>query len=282
MRLALVTAKHVEPRATDDRLLCEALAARGHGFDWFAWDDEAARWQDYERVVLRSCWDYHLYTQRFQRWLQGLGVAGVNLVNPLPFVRENLHKRYLLRLADAGIPVPPLKLVPHGSEAALADLQAELGGGELVVKPAVSGSAWRTLHVPAHGAAAAQAEFAALTRERDVIVQSFIPEIGSLGEYSLMFFGGRYSHAVLKTPRTGEFRCQREYGGSVTALPAPASVLETARRALAVFGAPPYARLDLVVTRGMPMIMEVELIEPVLFFAEAGGSAALMADALTA
>src|SRR4029077_9937207 len=104
---------------------------------------------------------------------------------------------------------------------ALADLQAELGGGELVVKPAVSGSAWRTLRVPAHGAAAAQAEFAALTRERDVIVQRFIPEIGSLGEYSLMFFGGRYSHTVLKTPRTGEFRCQREDGGRVTALSAP-------------------------------------------------------------
>jgi glutathione synthase/RimK-type ligase-like ATP-grasp enzyme len=282
MRLALVTAKHVEPHATDDRLLCEALTARGHGFDWFAWDDEAARWQDYDRVVLRSCWDYHLYTVRFQRWLQGLGMAGVNLVNPLPLVLENLHKRYLLRLADAGIPVPPLKLVPHGSQVVLADLQAELGDGDLIVKPAVSGSAWRTLRVPPDDAAAAQPEFAALAQERDVIVQAFVPEIGSLGEYSLMFFGGRYSHAVLKTPRDGEFRCQSQYGGSVTAPAPPAEVLETAQRARAVFGGPPYARLDLVVSRGLPMVMEVELIEPVLFFAEAPQSAALMVDTLSA
>ncbi len=282
MRIALVTAKHEEPYATDDRLLCAALAARGYGFDWLAWDDEAVGWQDYERVVLRSCWDYHLYTARFQRWLHGLDAAGVNLVNPLALVRDNLHKRYLLKLEAEGVPVPPLRLATRSSQVVLADLQIELGGGDLVVKPAVSGSAWRTLRVPAGGAADAQVEFAALVAERDVIVQTFVPEIGSLGEYSLMFFGGRYSHAVLKTPRAGEFRCQREYGGSVTALAPPTAVLETARRALAVFGAPPYARLDLVVSRGRPMVMEAELIEPVLFFAEAEGSAALMADALAA
>lgn len=282
MRIALVTAKHVQPHATDDNLLCEALAARGHGFDWLAWDDETARWQDYERVVLRSCWDYHLYTARFQRWLQLVEVAGVQLVNPLTLVRENLHKRYLLSLVEAGVPVPPLRLVRRGATLELADLQSELGGGDLIVKPAVSGSAWRTLRVAAEGVAAARPEFAALVAERDVIVQSFLPEIGSLGEYSLMFFRGRYSHAVLKTPRTGEFRCQREFGGSVRAVTPPAQVLDVAQRALAVFGVPPYARLDLVVSRGIPMVMEAELIEPVLFFAEAGGAAALMAEALVA
>lgn len=282
MRIALVTAKHVEPHATDDRFLCEALAARGHGFDWLAWDDETVRWQDYERVVLRSCWDYHLYTARFQCWLQGLGSAGVNLVNPLPLVKGNMHKQYLLRLADVGVPVPPLKLVPRGAAAELSELQTELGGGDLIVKPAISGSAWRTMRVPADDAAGVQAEFVALAHERDVIVQRFVPEIGDLGEYSLMFFGGCYSHTVLKTPRAGEFRCQREYGGSVTAITPPAEVRGIAQRALAVFGAPPYARLDIVLSGGIPMVMEVELIEPVLFFAQAGGSADLMADALTA
>lgn len=281
MRIALVTAKHVEPHATDDKLLCEALSARGHDYDWLAWDDEHARWQDYERVVLRSCWDYHLYTARFQRWLQSLDTLGARLVNPLPLVRENLHKRYLLRLAEAGVPVPPLKLVPRGTATQITELQAELGG-ELIVKPAISGSAWRTLRVAPDGAAAAQREFAALVTERDVIVQRFVPEIGSLGEYSLMFFAGRYSHAVLKTPRAGEFRCQREFGGSVTAITPPVRVLDAAQRALAVFGAPAYARLDLVVSGEVPMVMEAELIEPVLFFAEAPQSAALMVDALAA
>lgn len=282
MRIALVTAKHVEPHATDDKLLCQVLTVRGHDHDWLAWDDESARWQDYERIVLRSCWDYHLHAARFQRWLQSLDTSGARLVNPLPLVRENLHKRYLLRLAEAGVPVPPLKLIPRGATLALTEVQAELGGGELIVKPAVSGSAWRTLRVPVDGAAAAQVEFAALVAERDAIVQRFVPEISSLGEYSLMFFSGRYSHAVLKTPRAGEFRCQSEYDGSVSSLAPPAEVLETAGRALAVFGAPAYARLDLVVSRDVPMVMEVELIEPVLFFAEAPPSAAMMVDALIA
>lgn len=281
MHIALVTAKHVDPARTDDALLCAALVEQGDSFEWLPWDRDGVRWQQYDRVVLRSCWDYHRELPRFAAWLESLAELGAALVNPLPVVWENLHKAYLLKLAAAGVPVPPLKLLARGSHGELTRLQAELGA-ELIVKPAVSGSAWRTFRVPAGGAAHAQAEFAALVAERDAIVQAFVPEIQTRGEYSLMFFAGRYSHAVLKTPAAGEFRCQGEYGGSVTALDPPAAVRAAAERALAVFGAPPYARLDIVVSRGLPLVMEVELIEPVLFFAAAPGSAALMVDALAA
>ena len=280
MRIALVTAQHIDPARTDDALLSAALAERGHSVHWQAWDAEGVRWRDYDRVVLRSCWDYHREPPRFSAWLDSLG-EDVPLVNPLPLVRENLHKRYLLKLASAGVPVPPLKLVAQGSGATLAVLQAELGGGDLVVKPAVSGSAWRTLRVPAGGAIAAEAEFAALVAERDAIVQCFVPEIRA-GEYSLMYFRGRYSHAVLKTPARDEFRCQAEYGGIVTNLDPPTAVRETAERALALFGAPPYARLDLVWSQGGARVMEVELIEPVLFFAHHRAAALHMVDALAA
>ena len=281
MHLALVTARHVDPARTDDAELCSALAARGHRFDWHAWDAEGVRWQDYDRVVLRSCWDYHRHLTRFVAWLESLSTAGARLVNPLPLVRDNLHKRYLLTLAAAGVPVPPLRLVSRGTAPVLAELQQELGGGELIVKPAVSGSAWRTLKVAADEATAAQDEFTALVAERDAIVQCFVPEIAA-GEYSLMFFGGRYSHAVLKTPAQGEFRCQAEYGGSVTALGPPPAVRATAERALALFGTPAYARLDLVLSRGTAVVMEVELIEPVLFFAQHPTAAAHMLESLAA
>ncbi len=281
MRLALVTAKHVDPQRTDDAVLCAAIAEQGHSFDWHAWDAEDVCWRDYDRVVLRSCWDYHRHLPRFSAWLESLEEGGAQLVNPLPRVRENLHKRYLLTLAAAGVPVPPLRLLSQGGCEELAQVQAELGGGELVVKPAVSGSAWRTLKVPADDATVAQGEFAALVAERDVIVQCYVPEI-ALGEYSLMFFGGRYSHAVLKTPARDEFRCQAEYGGIVSAVTPPPAVRATAERALALFGAPPYARLDLVLSRGTPLVMEVELIEPVLFFAQHRAAAASMLESLAA
>jgi|SRR5579859_260017 len=280
MRIALVTAKHIDPARTDDALLSAALAEQGHSFDWQAWDAEGVRWQDYDRVVLRSCWDYHRELPRFSAWLDSLG-EDVSLVNPLPMVRENLHKRYLLTLAAAGVPVPPLRLVTQGSGATLGTLQAELGGGELVVKPAVSGSAWRTLRVAADGASAAEAGFAALVTERDAIVQRFVPEIRE-GEYSLMFFRGRYSHAVLKTPAQGEFRCQAEYGGIVSALAPPAPLCATAERALALFGTPAYARIDMVLSAGRAMVMEVELIEPVLFFTQYRAAALSMAESLAA
>lgn len=281
MRFALVTARHVDPARTDDAVLCAALTAQGQSVDWHAWDAEGVRWQDYDRVVLRSCWDYHRHLPRFAAWLEFLGIAGVQLVNPLPLVRENLHKRYLLGLAAAGIPVPPLRLVPQGSRATLAALQAELGGDEFVVKPAVSGSAWRTLRVPATVTAETEAEFAALVAERDAIVQRFLPEIRA-GEYSLMFFRGLYSHAVLKTPAPGEFRCQAEYGGSVIACAPSASLRATAEQALMLFGTPAYARIDLVLSEGRAMVMEVELIEPVLFFTQHRAAALSMAESLAA
>jgi len=281
MRLALVTAKHVAPADTDDAFLCAALAARGCSYEWHAWDEAGVRWRDYDRVVLRSCWDYHRELPRFASWLRSLEQDGTRLVNPLPLVRDNLHKRYLLKLAAAGVPVPPLCLVTEGSGVRLAELRAQLGA-ELVVKPAVSGAAWRTFRVPADDAAQAQAEFTTLSAERDVIVQAFVPEIETLGEYSLMFFAGRYSHAVLKTPPAGEFRCQAEYGGSAVPAKPPAEVLATAQRALALYGTPPYARLDLVLSADGPKVMEAELIEPVLFFRHAPAAAAMMVDALAA
>src|SRR5690348_12877856 len=91
MRIALVTAQHIDPARTDDALLSAALAERGHSVHWQAWDAEGMRWRDYDRVVLRSCWDYHRELLRFSAWLDSLG-EDVPLVNPLPLVRENLHK----------------------------------------------------------------------------------------------------------------------------------------------------------------------------------------------
>lgn len=281
MRIALVTALHVDPHLTDDVFLSDALAERGQGFDWRAWDDPSVPWQDYDRVVLRSCWGYHLQASRFETWLERLDALGVRLMNPSSMVRANIHKRYLLELAAAGVAIPPLRLVPQGSAPPLTDLQRDLDGGGLILKPAISGLAWRTLRVEEAGIPAAQPAFTALLAEQDVLVQTFVPEVQSLGEYSLIFFAGRYSHAVLKTPEAGEFRCQPEYGGSVMAITPPAAVLETAEQALRFFGKPPYGRVDLVISRGMPMVMEVELIEPVLFFSQAPAATARMVDVLT-
>ena len=282
MHIALVTARHVDPDLTDDVYLSEALTECGQRFDWRAWDDPAVRWQDYDRVVLRSCWGYHLDTPRFEAWLMRLDVLGVHLINPSSLVRGNIHKRYLLELAAAGVPIPKLRLVPQGSTATLESLQREMDSAELIVKPAVSGCSWRTFRVPAGSTERWEAELAVLTAERDVLVQAFVPEIQTLGEYSLIFIAGRYSHAILKTPVAGEFRCQPEYGGRIAATIPPDSVFRAAERASLFTGDPTYARVDIVESAGTPMIMEVELIEPVLFFRQAPEAARRLAQALCA
>jgi glutathione synthase/RimK-type ligase-like ATP-grasp enzyme len=277
LRVALVTARKVDPFATDDAHLTRALASAGIDADWLAWDAHAADWPRYDLVVLRSTWDYPQRLAEFTAWLDAQHAAGVRLANSHAVVRDNLHKRYLARLAAAGLPVPALKLLPQGAKVTLAALAAELGSDDLVIKPAVSGTAWKTFRTRLH--ADPQAALDALLAERDTVVQRYLPEIGT-GEWSLVYLGGEYSHAVLKRPKRGDFRCQGEFGGTVEARIPKAGLVQVADRVLARHPPTLYARVDLVVTAEGPQVMEVELVEPQLFFGPAPASLPRMIDAM--
>jgi glutathione synthase/RimK-type ligase-like ATP-grasp enzyme len=142
-----------------------------------------------------------------------------------------------------------------------------LGGEDAVIKPAVSGTAWHTWRVRERGVSASQEEMQRLLLERDMLVQRYEPGVTEQGEWSLVFIGGFYSHAVLKQPRPGDFRSQGNFGGSVHGLEAPAALRNAAGRALALLGnGAAYARVDMIDSPQGPLLMEVELIEPVLFF----------------
>jgi len=267
MRLALVTAVDVDPAATDDRSLQAALAERGHAVEWLAWDDPQACWAEYDCVLLRSCWGYHLRPEKFRAWVERCARQGVMLVNPPSMVLHNMHKHYLLELAAAGNRVPPLTFLRRGTESDLAATLALLGGGDAVIKPAVSGTAWHTWRVRDRGVPASQAEMQRLLLERDMLVQRYEPGVTEQGEWSLVYIGGFYSHAVLKKPRPGDFRSQGNFGGSVHDLEAPPALRSAAGRALALLGnGAAYARVDMIDSPQGPLLMEVELIEPVLFF----------------
>jgi glutathione synthase/RimK-type ligase-like ATP-grasp enzyme len=278
LRVALVTARKVDPFATDDAHLTRALAAAGIEADWLAWDAHAADWPRYDLVVLRSTWDYPQRLAEFTAWLDAQHAAGVKLANSHAVVRDNLHKRYLARLAATGLPVPALKLLPQGARVTLAALAAELGSDDLVIKPAVSGTAWKTFRTRTHDDP--EVALDALLAERDTVVQRYLPEIAQ-GEWSLVYLGGEYSHAVLKQPRRGDFRCQGEFGGTVEARIPKAGLVQVAERVLARHPPTLYARVDLVVTAEGPQVMEVELVEPQLFFGAVPGSAARAASILS-
>jgi glutathione synthase/RimK-type ligase-like ATP-grasp enzyme len=280
-RVAFVTRGSLPHGAPDDLPAAAELARRGIGVDHVAWDDPGADWSEYDAILLRSTWDYHLRLSEFFDWLNGLERDRLPVWNPPELVRWNARKTYLRELEAAGFRVPKTLWAPPGSGATLAGLFAEAGWERAVVKPIVSASAAGTELIARSDAAAHEQAFAQIRDDHGAMVQEFLPEIGRRGEMSLMFFDRQFSHAARKRPKAGEFRVQEHHGGTAEPAMAAEATVEAARRVLdGVPGDTLYARIDLVEDGTDPILMEVELIEPTLFFALDPDSSARFAETL--
>ena len=275
------------PEVTDDdRLLADALSSRGVSVHAVPWSDPTAQWSAFDVVVVRSCWDYFLRAGEFHAWLDRLEAEGARVHNDVRVLRWNAEKTYLRSLGELGIPVIPTRWLAAGSATSLGELRRETGWSDLVVKPTVSGGAHRTWRATPDAQSADDARLAEMLGEGAVMVQPLVAEIERDGEWSLVFFAGRYSHAVLKRPRTGDFRVQHEHGGTLEPVEPAAPVIAAAARAVEAipFGdAPPlYARVDGCIVNGELLLMELEVLEPELFLRCAPESAGRLADALLA
>jgi len=193
--------------------------------------------------VLRSTWDYHLHLPEFLRWVAKVEASGLPLWNPPSTVRWNVDKAYLAEVEARGARIVPTRFAGRGSRTSLLALMLEAGWTEAVVKPSVSGGAfetWRAHRTPEDGA-----RFARQLAQMDCLVQPLVPELITDGEWSLLFFEGRYSHAVLKRPGPEDFRVQEEFGGLFAAARPSPEVVADATRALGATGRETlYARVD--------------------------------------
>jgi glutathione synthase/RimK-type ligase-like ATP-grasp enzyme len=248
--------------------------------------DAPRDWTAYRGVLLRSPWDYFEHAAKFRAWLDELERERVPCWNPVPLVRWNMDKRYLRDLEARGVPIVPT-LWFDGADArapdAIAERVASAGWPEVVVKPTVSGGAWRTLRLRREEVAAHGEHLKTVLAESGLMVQPFLPEILAEGEYSFVFFDGAYSHAAQKRAKPGDYRVQWTHGG--THVPAAVSRALVAQAEAALAAAPEpglYARVDGVVRDGRLLLMELEQIEPYLFFAQGPGSAERFVAALSA
>ncbi|MDQ6897045.1 MAG: hypothetical protein M3171_10645 [Actinomycetota bacterium] len=260
--VALVTCADERYADPEIGVVADGLRERGLTVDVVAWDTELD-WAAYPLVTVRSTWDYFDRLPDFMQWVTQVDRL-TRLVNPADVIRWNTHKGYLLELASHGVPTVPTRLVP-GTSTDVADQIRECPWEELVLKLAVDGGArtlWRGCRDDPTMSRAAER----LADRGDVIVQPFVPAIAD-GERSLVFLGGRLSHAVRKVPASGDYRSQSFLGG--TEVPHEPDSAEL-RVALAAMAAAPgrlaYARVDLVEHEGTPSLMELEVIEPDLFF----------------
>jgi glutathione synthase/RimK-type ligase-like ATP-grasp enzyme len=253
---------------------------------WTAHVDDAEGLRGHALVLPLLAWGYHCDHARWLRACETWRQAGIPVSNPADVLAWNSDKRYLLRLAAQGVPVPHTL---HASRLTPEDLErgfSETGAEELIVKPSVSGGAWKTHRIrrgesfdavfhdlpSAHGEAG-----------MDMLIQPYLPTIASEGETSLLFFGGAFSHAVNKRPPAGDFRVQEQFGGMYTALASPPpGAVALAERTLAAIGTPLlYARIDTVPDAGGRwLLMEAELIEPDFYLGVDPGRGAGFAEAL--
>lgn len=256
----------VLPEPDPDQAPIEAaIEAAGLSVATWAWDDPAADFSQARCTVIRATWNYPWMLEEFSQWL--LKVAGQTaLLNPAPLIRWNLHKRYLLDLQDAGVPITPTAVLPRGAGTSLESLLAARGWQDVVVKPAVSAGSFRTLRVRPGELAAGEGHLLSLLEERDVLVQPYLPSVEGHGERALVWIDGEVTHAIRKNPRwQGE-----DESVSAEAMPISEAEHALAERTLAAareHGEPFYARIDMAPgADGAPILMELELIEPSLFF----------------
>jgi hypothetical protein len=262
MDVALATC-HVLPEPdTDEAPTLAALRAAGIRAEAVPWDDPQADFSAARMTVLRATWNYPKHPERFLAWLERTALV-TEVWNPLPVVRWNLHKSYLLDLDRAGVPVVPTWRVRRGESTPLAEILADRGWSDVVIKPAVSAASRLTERSGPETLEQGEAHLRSLAEREDALVQPYQVSVDGYGERALVWIDGELTHAVRKAPRLNG------KDESVTGpLPISPAEAEVAQAALAVAGAPLlYARIDLAHgPDGTPQVMELELIEPSLFF----------------
>jgi len=263
-------------------LIGPACAAEGLSLEPVYWTDPDIDWTGFDAVTPLTAWNYPRDPFTLQTCLAEAEAAGVRVINPRGVVGWNMDKAYLAQLAALGAPVPQTIEITAVTPTIIAAAFETLGCDEIIVKPSIGAGAWRQVR---------------LKRGQELpdpdqlppdaaLIQPFLSAVESEGEWSLLFFGGAFSHALIKRPKPGDYRTQGMHGAREEAADAPDGFIETALGVLEHIPGPlAYARVDLVRgPGGAPLLMELELVEPYLYlpFDGTGGvrGAGLFAKAL--
>ena len=250
-----------------DALLDKPLAARGWVTSVVSWRDESIDWNQYDVVLIRSSWDYQDDPELFIQVLTRIDESSARLENPLQLVLWNLKKTYLKTLEDNAIPIVPTLWPKQCIKEDLPAYFKQLQVDEIIIKPVVSANADNTFRLNIKQAKTLADELISVFAEREFMVQPFMLSIIDEGEFSLFFFGGEYSHAILKKPAKNDFRVQEEHGGTLLKIEPEDALIRQAKQVNQQLSpAPLYSRLDFVRIESGFAIMEVELIEPSLYF----------------
>jgi glutathione synthase/RimK-type ligase-like ATP-grasp enzyme len=280
MRIALLSIEDLSDFVADDPLVVEPLRRLGHEAEFVPWQ-AAVDWRKFDGVVIRTTWDYQDHLPAFLRVLQEIETQ-TRLANPLEIVKWNADKKIYLQDVEkrGGKIVPTIWSDNRIDSRQIQEWCDQLQTDEIVVKPTVGANAQHTFRLK-RGAADGDALSNVFTK-RPYMVQPFMRGIVEEGEFSLFYFNGEYSHAILKTPKAGDFRVQEEHGGIIKTTKPPADLLATGEKIMkCVSPTPLYARVDFVRTEaGEFAVVELELIEPSMYLRQAEHAPQMFAEAI--
>ena len=268
--------RYVNPKKTDwyidqvlleDRILQHALEEKGLRVIKKDWADKYFDWTTTKYAIFRTTWDYFERFDDFFTWLKNTKNK-TTFINSSEIINWNIDKHYLQDLAKNNVNIAPTLFIEKEDTITLAQLFEKTNWKEVVLKPAISGAARHTYRVNHNNYKEHENIFQELIKVECMLFQSFLKNITILGEISLIMIGGKYTHAVKKTAKKGDFRIQDDHGGKVEKYKPTEDEIKFAENCLEASPFKPiYARVDIVYdNNNIISLSELELIEPELWF----------------
>lgn len=280
MKIGILTCENIPNLNKNDQPIISEIAKHNITAMPVIWSANTINWADFDYLIFRNTWDYFERETEFNIWLNHIEKLGIKTLNPLSVINHNKHKFYLQELEKNGCKIVPTIFINKTKDLNLQSIIPE-NWKKAVIKPAFSGAAFQTKVFNIDEIDAINQEYTSIAAEKELLLQEFIPEIQTLGETSLIFFNKKYSHAINKKPVNGDFRVQSQFGGQYSAIQPNELIIEQAQEIVNSFETDLlYARIDGIVIDNQIFLMELECIEPDLYFEYSENSVERFVEAL--
>ena len=266
MKIALLTCEKLPDLNPEDQKIIPALAQHNIESSAVIWSDKTVNWTDFDYLIFRNTWDYFEKETEFKIWLDHIEKLGIKTLNPIEVIKQNIHKFYLREMEQQGITILPTLFIDKTAHLDLAK-RIPSHWKKAVIKPAFSAGSYLTEVFDVSNSTEIDQQYERIALEKELLVQEFMPQIQTLGETSFIFFNKKFSHAVNKKPVEGDFRVQSLFGGIYTLVHPSQDLIQKAQKVVDTFKEDLlYARVDGILIDQELYLMEVECIEPDLYF----------------
>lgn len=272
---------YVKQVLQEDNLVKKALEKKGLNVKRTYWDNPNFDFSEAKITIFRTIWDYFHRFDEFSKWLE-ITKHKTLFINPTKLIYWNIDKHYLQDLSDKNINIPNTYFINKGDKRSLPEIFTHCNWENAVLKPTISGAGRHTYKLTSENINSYGQIFSKLIKNEDLMLQEFQYNIYKKGELALILFNGKFSHAVLKKGKKGEFKVQDDFGGTVHRYTPTKEEINFAEKVVSVCEPTPvYARVDIILdNNNKPAIGELELIEPELWFRFYPPAADLFADAV--